>query len=245
MVIFAIFSVILSYMLLNRTSGAVSVFFHGLALGGIIIHEICHMLMCFLTNTRIESIALLSIKRPRENGGRYGISGNVRINGTRTTFLKAFLIGFAPLYMLFWLFFFMWDQLENPDLEYEHVLLYIFIMFTTALAASPSFQDLTTVLKSFSYDVRYSFYQIFLLLIAIGTTMLVINVNQLVIIHEIYIYAIITFFYFVYKYSFLIAYKLLEPRLDDRSLFLSARNRPEKPKRYKPKKPKKGEDGSW
>ena len=245
MVIFAIFSVILSYVLLNRTSGAVSVFFHGLALGGIIIHEICHMLMCFLTNTHIESIALLSIKRPRENGGRYGISGNVRINGTRTTFLKAFLIGFAPLYMLFWLFFFMWDQLENPDLEYEHVLLYIFIMFTTALAASPSFQDLTTVLKSFSYDVRYSFYQIFLVLISIGTTLLVINVNQLVIIHEIYIYAIITFFYFVYKYSFLIAYKLLEPKLYDRSLFLSARNRPEKPKRYKPKRPKKGEEGSW
>jgi len=245
MVIFAIFSVILSYVLLNRTSGAISVFFHGLALGGIIIHEICHMLMCFLTNTRIESIALLSIKRPRENGGRYGISGNVRINGTRTTFLKAFLIGFAPLYMLFWLFFFMWDQLYNPDLENAQVLFYIFIMFTTALAASPSFQDLTTVLKSFSYDVKYSFYQIFLVIIAIGTTMLAININQLVIIHEIYTYAIITFFYFVYKYSFLIAYKLLEPRLSDRSLFLSARNRPEKPKRYKPKKPKKGEEGSW
>ncbi|MCJ7651678.1 MAG: hypothetical protein MUP85_23980, partial [Candidatus Lokiarchaeota archaeon] len=74
---------------------------------------------------------------------------------------------------------------------------------------------------------------------------LVINVNQLVIIHEIFIYAIITFFYFVYKSSFLIAYKLLEPRLSDRSLFLSARNRPEKPKRYKPKRPKKGEEGSW
>jgi hypothetical protein len=242
---FAIFSVLLSYMLLNRTSGIVSVCFHALALFGIIFHEFCHVIMCFLTNTHIESVALLSIKRPRDNGGRYGIGGEVRVDGMRTTFLKAFLVGFAPLYMLFWFFFFMWDQLYNPDLEYAQVLFYVFIMFSTALAAAPSFQDLTTVLKSFSYDTRYSFYQIFLVLLAIGTTVLVINFNQLVIIHEIFIYAIIVFFYFVYKYSFLIAYKILEPRLSDRSLFLSARNRPEKPKRYKPKRPKKGEDGSW
>lgn len=121
--IFAIFSIALSYMLLYRTSGIVSAFFHFFALFGIMIHEICHVLMCFLTRTRVESVALLSIKRPRNNGGTYGISGKVRVDGTHTTFLKAFLIGFAPLYMLFWLFFFTWDQLYNPDLEYGQVLL--------------------------------------------------------------------------------------------------------------------------
>ena len=243
MVVFACISNLLSYCLLNRTSGAISLMFHVLAGPAIMFHEFCHMIMCLLTNTHIERASLLSIRKSQ--GGNYSMSGEVRINGNRTTFLKTLLIGLAPLYILFWIFFFMWGQLENPNLEYGHALFYVYIMFCATLAAGPSFQDLLTILTSFKYDTRYSFYQIFLVLISIGITVLVIDVNQLVFIHELYIYAIITFFYFVYKYSFLVAYKLLEPRLSDSSLFLSARNRPEKPKRYKPKRPKKGEEGSW
>jgi len=240
---FAVVSNILSYCLLNRTSGAISFIFHVLVAPAIMFHEFCHIVMCLLTNTHIERASLLSIRKSQE--GNYRMSGEVRVNGNRTTFLKALLIGLAPLYILFWIFFFMLGQLENSNLEYGYALFYVYIMFCAALAAGPSFQDLFTILTSFRYDTRYSFYQIFLVLLATGTTVLVIDVNQLVIIHEIFIYAIITVFYFVYKYSILIVYKLLESRLSDSSLYLSARNRPEKPKRYKPKKPKKGEDGSW
>ncbi|MHA1500117.1 MAG: hypothetical protein ACTSRT_21535 [Promethearchaeota archaeon] len=245
MVGFAIFSNILSYCLLNRTSGAVSFFFHVLIVPAIMFHEFCHVIMCLLTNTHVEKASLLSIRKVQGSGGNYSMSGQVRINGNRTTFLKTLLIGLAPLYILFWIFFFVWDQLKNPNLEYGFALYYVYLMFCATLAAGPSFQDLTTILTSFRYDVKYSFYQIFLVFISIGTTVLVIDVNQLVFIHEIYIYAIITFFYFVYKFSFLIAYKLFKSRISDSSLFLSARNRPEKPKRYKPKRPKKGEEGSW
>ena len=244
MVGFAIFSIVLSYCLLNRTSGTISIFFHAVAIVGIMIHELCHFIMCLLTRTRIERLSLISIKRPEENGGKFGLKGEVRVNGERTTFLKAFLIGFAPLFVMFWFFFFMWDLSKNPELEYVHVLFYVGIMFSTALGAGPSFQDLTTILRSFSYDIKYSFYQIFLLFIAIGTAMLVIDINQIVIIHELYVYVIITFFYFVYKYSFLIVSHFLEPMLSD-NYFLKSLNRTEKPKRYKPKRPKKGEEGSW
>ena len=140
MVGFAIFSNLLSYCLLNRTSGAVSFCFHVLVVPAIMFHEFCHVIMCLLTNTHVEKASLLSIRKVQGGGGNYSMSGQVRINGNRTTFLKTFLIGLAPLYILFWIFFFVWDQLKNPNLEYGFALYYVYLMFC---ATSVSYTHLT------------------------------------------------------------------------------------------------------
>jgi len=116
--------------------------------------------------------------------------------------LQALLIGFAPLYLSFWFFFFLWEQLKNPSLEVVIFYLYIFIMVSLVLSAAPSLADLFAIFGSFQFDWRYSLYQIGLLLLSIGTVWFIVIYFQIVVFHEILTYILILLGYHVYKYGF-------------------------------------------
>ncbi len=202
MVGFAVFSVVMSYILLVVAPEPLNKFFQVLAVLGVVIHELCHVLMCLLTDTRIRTMKILEHSDDKSKFGlKYG--GRIELEElNKLTFLQALLIGFAPLYISFWLFFFLWEQLKNPSLEVVIFYLYIFIMVSLVLSAAPSLADLVAIFGSFQFDLRYSLYQICLLLISICTVWFSVAYFQFEVFHEILTYFLILLGYHIYKYGF-------------------------------------------
>ena len=127
MIGFAFFSCAISYILLRYTPDPLNKIIKLLAIIGIIIHELCHILMCLITNARIEKIRILGRNENAQNKGEFNYFGNVKLEKRRKlTFLQALLIGLAPLIFSFWLFFFLWGQILNPKIN---VLLFFSISF--------------------------------------------------------------------------------------------------------------------
>jgi hypothetical protein len=254
---FLLFSFLISYLLLTYTPEPLNKMVKALAITGIIIHELCHIAMCVITNTRIESINLIGRLENKEKDTnnkdpKYDYYGNVRINGNkRITFLQALLIGLAPLFVSFWLFFYLLEQLFNPQLNIFLFFLYTFIMISIAIAAAPSLADVRTIPNAFKNDPRYSMYQIFLSVLSILLIWVLINIYQLsfFLFHEVINYVLIMITYYVFKYSFRginqIIYKISSRnrRLSNRSHHFKRYTR----RRFRPTKPRKlgKEEAHW
>ena len=188
MLFFAVLSIAMSYILLKFAPNPLDKFFRALAVIGIVIHELSHALMCVLTNTRIRSIKIVERADPESKFGlKYG--GRVDLKDyVKLTFLQSLLIGLAPLYISFWLFFFLWEQLKNPSLDVVVFYIYLFVMISLVLSAAPSFADVLAVFGAFYFDWRYSLYQIGLVLLSVGTVWLIITYYQIQVFHEIVTY---------------------------------------------------------
>jgi len=238
---FMIFSIIISYILIKYTPEPIAKIVKALAVVGIIIHEICHVVMCFITRSPIENVSLIK-KVEFENSGKVGYYGQVNVYEERISFLKAFLVSFAPLYLSFWLFFsilgFLIDNQVTPLIFFLSILLLVSLV----LSAAPSFSDLAILPKAFSYDVDNSLYQILLIILSILTTWLTIFSFNIQFLHEIIIYLIIAGFYFVYKFGFRLTrnvfyliYEKHTNRIDKKYVqnrgFLKRRRKPWKPMR--------------
>ncbi len=201
---FLIFSIILSYILLKYTPNPLNKLVLGLAIIGIVIHELCHLLMCIITKAPIKSINLL--ERVKLNGpeeSQYGYRGSVTINMEKQlTFLQALLIGVAPLIFSFWLFFSLWDLILTEILDVFGIFIIIFLMISIVLAAAPSAVDILNIPYAFRKDPKYSCYQILLLVLSIISIWFIYLLYPLSLIHEIFNYLIIMVFYYGYKYLF-------------------------------------------
>ncbi|MHA2282923.1 MAG: hypothetical protein ACXAC5_18935 [Promethearchaeota archaeon] len=199
---FMIFSVLISYVLLTYTPEPLIKIIQGLSIIGIVIHELCHIVMCIITNTHIESVSLVKRVKIDKPDKQYGYGGHVNIRDEHISFLQGFLTGFAPLYFSFWLFFFLWEQISNPQIEAWLFFVYLFVMISISFSAAPSFGDLALILKAFYNDVRYSLYQIFLVLISIFLVLGLTYSYSLNTLHEVFIYIFIFFAYNFFKYGF-------------------------------------------
>ena len=200
---FLLFSILVSFLLFKYIPSPLNKVVKALAIVGIIIHELCHVFMCLITNAPIKSVNLLE-KTEKYRGNQLGYSGSVIMDSDkRLTFLQALLIGLAPLILSFWLFFYLWDLLLTVNLELYLFFFIIFVMFSIVLAASPSATDLLCIPSAFQENPMYSLYQIFLLILSIITVWYIIVINQFSFIHEIINYILIMVFYYTYKYSFI------------------------------------------
>lgn len=242
MICFALFSVAISHVLLKYTPGFLNRIIRALAMVGIIIHELCHILMCLITNTRIKKIRLLAKNEDESQKGKFEYFGNITVKGgDRLTFLQAMLISLAPLIFSFWIFFFLLEQIFNPEINIVLFFLYLFIMVSIVLAAAPSFADLICIPKAFREDPYYSIYQVFLLLLSLLTFWIVVSLLQLTFFHEIIVYILIMIFYYSFKYSFKGINELIHKlNLRNSSTILNEINyKAHARRRFKPTKPRK------
>ncbi len=179
--------------------------------------------MCLLTNTRIRTMKILEQSDSKSKFGlKYG--GRVELKElSKLTFLQALLIGFAPLYLSFWLFFFLLEQLKNPSMDVAIFYLYIFVMVSLVLSAAPSLADLLAIFSSFQFDWRHSLYQICLLLLSIWTVWFGVIYFQFEVFHEILTYFFILVGYHAYKYGFRGLKAFIQHFLGERSLIGSER----------------------
>lgn len=200
---FLLFSIIVSYLLLTYISEPYKKIIVGLMVVGIVIHELFHILMCLITNTPVESVKLLEKIKTEEGPGykKYEFNGMVTIkNDKGTSFLQAVLVGVAPLFFSFWLFFLLLDQIIHPTNEIIFFTCF-FIIISIIFSAAPSSEDLKCIPRAFSENVGYSMYQIFLLMLSILLVWLIIPVLKQPDIHEIFIYLLIGTFYYIWKYG--------------------------------------------
>lgn len=220
---FMMFSVILSYVAFKYVpppfSGLIKVF----ALVGIVIHEICHLVMCIVTRSPIEKVTLIK-KLDFKEEQRLGYYGEVQVQRHRISFLQAFLIGFAPLYLSFWLFFFLLGILVYSQVDAVVFVLCIVIMISISLSAAPSFADLAILPKTFINDLNHSMYQIVLITLSFlltFTTLAIFNLHEF---HEFFVYLIVTAFYFGFKYGLRITGHLLYKNKYSRELLSNRKN---------------------
>jgi len=198
-----LFSVIISYLLLTYIPEPLDKIIQAISIIGVIIHELCHLLLCLLTNTKVKKVTLVKkIKdRREENKSRFG--GEVTLNRRmRISFLQAFIISFAPLYISFWLFFSIVELMIDPDINVVLFYIYLFILISITLAAAPSFVDLGTIPKAFHDNPSYSLYQIFLLVLSIFSVWMISFAYKIQYIHEILVYVFIFLSYYAFKYVF-------------------------------------------
>ena len=170
------------------------------AIIGVIIHEISHVLMCLVTNTKIDSIVLLN---KTENEGQsnkiYGGQVNIQPN-PRISFLQALVVGLAPLFISFWIFFFILHELYNPNTTDFIAIFYVFLMVSLILGSAPSKGDWNQIVFTFIYDIEYTLYQIFLAVISIFSVLYIVATLQIPIIHESINYVFVLIGYYVFKY---------------------------------------------
>jgi len=201
---FLLFSMLVSYLLLNCLPSPINKIFRALALVGIVIHELCHLLMCVITNASVKNVKILERIRTEPGNDKfdYKFGGRVEIGGDKKlTFLQALLIGLAPLMISFWLFFFLWNLLLTSIGDIVVFFLVIFVMVSIVLSAAPSAADLACIPRAFQEDPRYSAYQIFLLIASIALVWTITVVYQLVFFHEIVTYVSIMIAYYGIKYA--------------------------------------------
>ena len=197
---FMLFSIVVSYILMKYAPQPLFKVIKALAVVGIIIHEICHVLMCFITRSPMKKVSLLKRMEIENDSTKFGFYGQVQVYEDKVSFLQAFLVSFAPLFLSFWLFFSILGLLINGYVVDPLIFaLCIFLLVSLTLSAVPSIADLVIIPRAFSYDSGHSLYQILLVILAILSTWLI-TFNQYF--HEIFIYLIITGFYFVFKFGF-------------------------------------------
>jgi len=238
-----LFSFVISYILFKYAGPPFTKIVQAFAIVGIIFHELCHLFMCFITHTPVRKVSLIR-KIDSENDRTHKYYGEVKIGDTRISFLQALIVGFAPLYISFWLFFFLLDQLCNTQVNPWVFVLYIFIMVSISLSAAPSFADLRLIPTAFQNDISHSLYQIMLIILAISATWLVLFGYKIHTIHELLTYLIITAFYFTFKYGFIwigiIKHQIiLYGKLSHKPHGSKIKYRKFYRRRYKPQKPHK------
>ena len=206
MMLFLIFAVTVSYLLLNGTPHPLNKLIWALGIVGIVLHEVCHLLACFITNTRVVDVKLIGRVRSREKSGKkssFDYGGSVTVHPEANfSFLQSVIIGFAPLVANFWLFSLILDQMFNPHIDGLLFLMFLLVEISLIIGASPSLSDIACIPAAFSRDSTYSLYQIFLLgisiLIAWGVTM----AYSSYFFHEIVAYGLIMISYYGLKYGF-------------------------------------------
>ena len=236
---FMMFSVILSY-LLYKYFGSQSRIIKSLAIVGIIFHEFCHIVMCIITSTPIESASLLK-KVESENGAPIKYYGYVKVNKNGVTFIQSFLISFAPLYISFWVFFLLLNFLINSQVDILIFILIFYIMVSIVLSAAPSFGDLAIIPKIFQNFPGHSLYQIFLLVISVLATWMIVEGYNIQAFHELVIYLIIASFYFGFKYGFKLIdriYYSIQMKYRYKTMSNKDTSKRFTRPRYKPKKPR-------
>lgn len=196
---FLVVSLVLSVIFFKVEYKPLKIAVQVVAIIGIIVHEVSHVLMCFVTNTKINSVTLLKkVENHRPSNKIYGGQVNIQPD-PRISFLQALVVGLAPLFISFWIFFFLYRELSNPNTTDWMAIFYVFLMVSLILGSAPSKGDLYQIGSAFMYDIGYTFKQIFLVAISILVVWIIVAIMQIPIIHESINYLFILIGYYTLK----------------------------------------------
>lgn len=203
---FFVFTILFGYIIRRALPSPLHKITEGVMIIGVIIHELCHVVVCFLTNAKIESVSLVERfkidRKAYDDRIRYQYNGHVNLDKERRlTFLQAFLIAFAPIYIGFWIFFCLLDIFLHVSLDMLSTILIVFVICSIILGVPPSVQDLKMIGVALKRDPLYSFYQIVLAFISVLILWGGIFFYNWDFFHEIVFYFVLGFVYYILRYS--------------------------------------------
>ncbi|MHA2398537.1 MAG: hypothetical protein ACXADU_06575 [Promethearchaeota archaeon] len=198
---FMVCSILISYLSIKFLPPPLSTIIKGIAIVGIVIHELCHLFLCVISHTPTGKVSLLR-KLKDENEKTFKFYGEVQVIENKTSFLQTFLVSFAPLYISFWLFFYFLNLLIYHQVSPLILFFSIFMMITLLFSAGPSVADLANIPKAFLKDSDHSLYQLLLISFSLLSTWFVSIVYDFQYPEGILVYLVIAGFYLIFKFSF-------------------------------------------
>ncbi len=192
-------SLIISAILHQIHPGPFKMVIHVLEFVGVIVHEFSHALISLLMGVPVKDI---EVGWRSDSGSRISPHGHVEIDPYHDNFLKDVMISFAPLFVSTWLFMVCFSMIFDTMLN-EFLRVFCGLMsMSLILGAAPSNADLSGIIITFQKDVRYSLYQLFLVMLSIITVIIFVFIFQIMIPEYLYFFLIIGG-YLAYKYAFL------------------------------------------
>ena len=168
---------------------------------GVAVHEVAHYTLATIFGTKPSK---MRVKYRSENKTRVAPHGSVSLKEfERHSLLQTFTISFAPVLVSTFLFMICLDIIFTLQTELWVKVAAAVFGVSLLLGLEPSGQDIKVIGKTFQTDPRYSFYQIFLLVLAGVLVWLFIDLYLFVFPFEVLYYiayiVVLTFFYFALK----------------------------------------------
>jgi len=187
----------------NRQIGPFRTILNILSFVGVFVHEISHLILDIAFGMKVERF---SVKYRDRTTRRVAPNGAVAVKDFHRYSLMQVIMGsIAPLFVSTLLFMFCLDVIfllnSNPWIN----VVTGFFAISLLIGSRPSTQDFRLIKLAFSNNPRYSFYQLFLVMISIVIVWFYIDFSFLIlpydVIYYILFFSIIVLLYFVLKYS--------------------------------------------
>jgi hypothetical protein len=159
---------------------------------GVAIHELCHAFANLFTGIFPTAFA---VKRS-SSGRHYGYVGS----RSGRSFLQSVLICLAPLYLSTWLVYYLLLLIVNPFVYIYLKCLFVLLIISALVGASPSNPDLKNIPKSYSRDPRNSLFQIGLIVTSFFIIILIFQLSSVTFTITIFYYLSIWGVYLALKY---------------------------------------------
>jgi len=178
-----------------------SLIWKALGVAGIFVHEVSHFLMCLITGVTPTSLRV----------SYRGLHGSVSVKDfKRVSFLQAFVCGIAPLLIMSYLAYYCLMLFFEPALKDIYRIFAGFGFISLIIGASPSRVDLRFIGYAFNNDPLYSLYQVGLVILS-GVMIYFISLQISIPYYLSFLwYICMGIGYYVIKYLFLGARKMVE-----------------------------------
>jgi hypothetical protein len=173
-------------------------FFDIVAFIGVFVHELAHYTLGVVFGAKMGKITVRYRNREVPKVSPHGWVDNPEYE--RQSFIQAFMISFAPLFVSTFLFMFCLDIILHIQTEVWIKFIAVVFCVSLLIGSEPSGQDVKLVGRKFNKDPRYSIYQIFLVLLSGIFVWIFVDINFISLPFEVLYY--IEYFLFVALFYF-------------------------------------------
>lgn len=190
---------IIQNLLWGKDRGPFTAIINILAFIGVFFHEISHAILSLFAGVPVKSI---SVRLRSEETGRIAPHGKIKTKGAyQNTLLQALLISLGPVLLGAWIFYFASEIALNPILDPFVRIIAGLVALSVIMTSTPSPQDFRVIMWTFGFDLRYSIYQLLLLISSIFLSWGIVVWFNIILPIEFLYYIAIIICYFVLKYS--------------------------------------------
>ena len=166
---------------------------------GVIIHELSHLIAAIICGLRPKGFGI-RLRSPAT--GQISPNGYVSLSVKGKSLLQSFICSLAPLFVGTWLFLNLIPVILSSEYDILIRILAGFICISLLFGMNPSKADLRLIKLTYLNDVRYSWYQIFLIVLSGFLIWAILFVFQINLLLDLFYYLLVGLCYYFIKYSF-------------------------------------------
>ena len=176
-----------------------------LAFVGVVVHECCHYVMSLAVGIIPRDIEISWRDKESHQRNPYG-----SVQSRPRSFLQAFVICLAPLYISTWLIFLSINVMLGSQFDVFLRILAGFFAVSLLFGAAPSNRDFNNIPKAFGDDPLHSLYQIVLIGFSALILWGILVSTKVVFFLDVFYYLSIAGIYLILKFSFIAIDKIFD-----------------------------------